>query len=312
VSTGPLVGPPAGGTAVPGALGAVYDRGYRPYVGPRGGRREAALAVWRLSVRRALGLRRSWRQKVFPWSLLAIASVPAIIEVGVAYAIRDDPIEFADFNFTTYREYVGVSTALLVFVALSAPDAICPDRRHRVLPLMFSRPLTGADYVWAKLGAIFAIVFGFGFLPQVVLFVGQMLVSDGALDYFTDNADVIWKVPAAVAVLAAYYAALGVALASLTDRRIVGGVALIGTILVSSGVAGAFIEASDDEASVMAVVNLLALPLGVRDLIFLGHVTEDTGMQGIAGGGILTITGYLVVLLGSLAVAFARYREVDL
>ena len=104
MSTGPLVGPPAGGTAVPGALGAVYDRGYRPYVGPRGGRREAALAVWRLSVRRALGLRRSWRQKVFPWSLLAIASVPAIIEVGVAYAIRDDPIEFADFNFTTYRE----------------------------------------------------------------------------------------------------------------------------------------------------------------------------------------------------------------
>ena len=71
----------------------------------------------------------------------------------------------------------------------------------------------------AKLGAIaVTIVFGFGFLPHVVLFVGQMLVSDGALDYFTDNADVLWQVPV-VALLALYYAAIGVALASLTDRR---------------------------------------------------------------------------------------------
>ena len=41
-------------TALPPALtGAVYDRGYRPYHGPRGGRREATLALWRQSVRRA-------------------------------------------------------------------------------------------------------------------------------------------------------------------------------------------------------------------------------------------------------------------
>src|SRR3546814_3794472 len=50
----------------------------------------------------------------------------------------------------TYREYVGVSTALLVFVGLTAPDVVCPDRRNRVLPLLFSRPLTGSDYVLAN------------------------------------------------------------------------------------------------------------------------------------------------------------------
>ena len=44
--------------------GAVYDRGYRPYDGPRGGRNAARAALYRASIRRALGLRRSWRQKV--------------------------------------------------------------------------------------------------------------------------------------------------------------------------------------------------------------------------------------------------------
>jgi ABC-2 type transport system permease protein len=300
-------------SAMPPALtGAVYDRGYRPYQGPRGGRREATIALWRLSVRRALGLRRPWRQKVFPWSLLAIATVPAIVNVGVGYALKDRPVDFADFQFITYREYVGVSTALLLFVALTAPDVVCPDRAQRVLPLLFSRPLTGADYVVAKVGAIAAIVFGFSFLPQVVLFVGQMLVSDGALDYFTANADVLWKVPVAVAILAIYYATVGVALSSLTDRRIVGGVAILGLALITSAVAGILVSAAGRGGTAFALLNVLALPLEVRDLVFLGHIGRDSDLSGVAGGGVLAVAAYLVVLGTALAILFYRYREVDL
>jgi ABC-2 type transport system permease protein len=298
--------------SAPPLTGAVYDRGYRPYTGPRGGRREATWALWRLSVRRALGLRRSWRQKVFPWTLLAITTVPAIVNVGIGYAIRNDPFEIPDFEFITYREYVGVSTALLLFVALTAPDVVCPDRQQRVLPLLFSRPLTGTDYVTAKVGAIAFIVFGFGFLPQVVLFVGQMLVSDGALDYFTDNAEVLWQVPVAVAVLAIYYAAIGVALASLTDRRIVGGVAILGVALITSAVAAIIIEAAGDGGTPLAVVNILALPLDVRDLVFLGHLSDDSGLSGVSGGGVLAVLAYLLVLGSAIAVLQRRYREVAL
>jgi ABC-2 type transport system permease protein len=300
-------------TALPPTLsGAVYDRGYRPYDGPRGGRREATLALWRLSVRRALGLRRSWRQKVFPWTLLAITTVPAIVNVGVGYAIRNDPFELPDFEFFTYREYVGVSTALLLFVALTAPDVVCPDRAQRVLPLLFSRPLTGVDYVVAKVGAMSAIVFGFAFLPHVVLFVGQMLVSDGALDYFTDNAEVLWQVPVSVAFLAVYYAAVGVALSSLTDRRIVGGVAILGLALVTSAVSGILVAAAGDGGTPLAVINVLALPLSVRDLVFLGHIGSESGLSGVPGGGVIAVVAYVVVLVTALAVLLRRYREVDL
>ena len=299
-------------TTLPPALaGAVYDRGYRPYQGPRGGRREATLALWRLSVRRALGLRRSWRQKVFPWTLLGLATIPAVVNVGVAWAIRNNPVEMADFSFITYREYVGVSTVLLLFVALTAPDVVCPDRAQRVLPLLFSRPLTGIDYVVAKVAAISAIVFGFSFLPQVVLFVGQMLVSDGALDYFTDNAEVLWQVPVSVALLAVYYGAVGVALASLTDRRIVGGVAIFGFALITSAVAGIFQSAADG-GTPLSLLNIMFLPLDVRDLVFLGHLSDESGLTGVEGGGAMAVGGYLVVLAAALGVLVYRYREVDL
>jgi ABC-2 type transport system permease protein len=288
------------------ARGAVYDRGYRPYDGPRGGRRAAVLALWKASVRRAIGLRRSWRQKVLPFGLLAVVCIPAAVNVGIGYATRNSPLE--GFSFFTYREYVGVSSSLLLFVAVCAPDVICPDRRQRVLPVIFARPLTGSDYVLAKLGAIGSIVFAFSFLPQVLLFVGQTLVSkDGSLAYVRGNAEILWQVPVAVAVLAVYYAALSLAIASLTPRRVVAGAAIFGVTIISSIVA-VILEEADALGGRGTLFNVLALPLEVRDLIFLGHIHQESDLAGVAGGGALALVAYLVVLGLSLGVLFWRYR----
>lgn len=330
-------------------VGAVYDRGYRGYEGERGGQASSRAALFRASVRRALGIRRSWRQKVAPAILLAIATVPAIVFVGVGYVTRDTPA--SDFEWITYREYVGVSNTLLVFVALTAPDIMCPDRRQRVLPLLFARPLTGVDYVLAKVGAMFAILFAFSFLPQVVLFVGQMLVSeDGALRYARDNAEVLWQVPVAVAALSIYYAAIGVAVSSLTSRRIIAGATIVGLFLVSSIVSsvlvgplestardtdssgppstvvtedgGVIVVPSEDEdvfgdpvvveedPSAAGLVNLLMLPLVVRDLVFLGEV-EDGPLAGLANGGLYAVLVYAGVLVVAFVVLLRRYDEVE-
>ncbi len=291
------------------ATGAVYDRGYRPYDGARGGRRAAVGALYRATIRRALGFRRSWRQKAFPWTLLAIATVPAIVNVGIGYVTRDTPAE--GFEFITYREYVGVSTALLLFVALTAPDVICPDRRQRVLPVIFARPLVGSDYVVAKVGAIATIVFAFAFLPQVVLFVGRMLVSDAALEYLGDNVEVLWQVPVAVAVLASYYAAIGVAAASLTTRRVVGGAIVLGLSLVTSVVSAVAGPESETTGSTAALFNLLAMPLYLRDLVFLGHIDPDSPLGGVAAGGALAVVVYVVVLATALGLLLRRYRWVE-
>jgi ABC-2 type transport system permease protein len=294
--------------------GAVYDRGYRPYDGPRGGRTAARWALFRASVRRALGLRRSWRQKVAPFTLLGIAVIPAIVNVGAKYLTRNTPA--SDVDFITYREYVGVSNTLLVFVALTAPDLMCPDRRQRVLPLMFARPLTGIDYVAAKVGAMFAILFAFSFLPQVVLFIGQMLVSEeGALAYARENAEVTWQAPVAVAALSLFYAVIGTAVASLTARRITAGASIVGLFLVTSIISGVISGEggtdTDVSGSAAALLDLLSLPLVLRDLVFLGHVDPDFSLSGLANGGLWAVVVYAAVVIAAFVTLFIRYDEVD-
>jgi ABC-2 type transport system permease protein len=293
--------------------GAVYDRGYRPYEGTRGRRGAATWALYKASIRRALGIRRSWRQKGPPFVLLAVVSIPAIVNVGVGYITRNQDAIGERIEIITYREYVGVSSALLLFVALTAPDVVCPDRRQRVLPLMFSRPLVGVDYVVAKVGAIATIVFAFSFLPQVVLFVGNMLVSDSAFSYLTSHLDVLWKVPAAAILLAVYYAMVGVAVAALTDRRIVAGAAMIGLFLVTS-IASAILVGDNYEfrgGSPAAVINVLGLPLYLRDLVFLGQIHPRSSLNGVANGGLLATAVYVGVLIVAAGVLLRRYRWVE-
>jgi hypothetical protein len=293
-----------------GDRGAVYDRGYRPYDGPRGRRGAATLALYKASMRRALGIRRSWRQKFAPFVLLAVVTIPAVVNVGIGYVTRDQLDN--KLEIITYRDYVGVSSALLLFVALVAPDVMCPDRRQRVLPLMFARPLTGIDYVVAKVGAITTILFAFSFLPQVVLFLGNMLVSDSAFDYLKGHLDVLWKVPIAVALLALYYAVIGVAIASLTERRIVAGAAVIGLFLITSISSGIIVgDLQRGMGSLGALINVLALPLYLRDLVFLGNIDPDSPLTGVANGGLLAVTTYLVILFVGIGVLVWRYRWVE-
>ena len=301
------------GTATGTTSGAVYDRGYRPYDGLRGGRGAARRALFRVSVRRALGIRRPWRQKVAPFLLLGVAVIPAVVNVGIGYVTRESPP--LDFEFITYRDYVVVSSSLfLLFLALTGPDVLCPDRRNRVLPLVFARPLTGADYVTAKLGAISAIVFAFGVIPQIVLFGGQMLVRDRALDYLRENAEVLWQVPAAVALVAVYYAAIVLAISSLTGRRIVAAAVFIGLMLTTATVSGILVGDTTElgrDGNAAGLIDLASLPLHLRDLLFLGHLDPEGPLSGVAAGGLLAVVTYVAVLTVALVVLFTRYRWED-
>ena len=139
---------------------------------------------------------------------------------------------------------------------------------------MFARPLTGVDYVVAKVGAIATILFAFSFLPQVVLFVGNMLVSDSALDYLTGHLDVLWKVPArgrpAGRVLRRRRRRHRVA-DRPADRRRRGDHRAVPRH-VDRRRASSSATTSATDGSSAALLNVLALPLYLRDLVFLGHI----------------------------------------
>ena len=294
--------------------GAVYDRGYRPYDGPRGRRGAATFALYKASIRRALGIRRSWRQKVAPFVLLGVVTIPAIVNVGIGYVTRGEVLLRDRVEIITYREYVGVSAALLLFVALVAPDVVCPDRRQRVLPLMFARPLTGVDYVRGqggrdRLDPVRVLV------PPAGRAVRRQHVRQRQRARRTSpgHLAILWKVPVAVLLLAVYYAVIGVAIASLTDRRIVAGAAVIGLFLVTSITSRGHgrRDFERDGGSLAALVNVLALPLYLRDLVFLGHVDPDSPLAGVGGGGSLAVGTYVVVLLVGVGVLLRRYRWVE-
>jgi ABC-2 type transport system permease protein len=302
----------SGSSPPPSAGGAVYDRGYRPYEGARGGRSAARWALWRLSVRRTLGIRRSWRQKVVPWTLLGLATLPTIISVGAEYLARQQD-QFYFPSFITFRSSTEISTLLLLFVAVAAPDVVCPDRHDRVLPLIFSRQLTGTDYVVAKVGAVAAVIFGFGLFPQLVLFFGQMFVSpDGSLDYYLDHDEVIWQAAVALGLFALYYALISVAVASLTDRRVVGAIAFVGIMLIPHTISQVPVALADGDPTAAGLMSLVTPPRVLRDVVFLGEVHFSDPLSGVAGGAIVALLIYLAVVGVATSVLVWRYREVQL
>jgi ABC-2 type transport system permease protein len=288
--------------------GTVYDRGYRSYDGPRGGRGAARAALYRASLRQALGIRRSWRQKLVPLGLLGVTLIPALIDVAIAYATRHvvnapRPI--------SYRDYVGISSTLLVFVAVVAPDLVCPDRRQNVLALILARPLTGFDYALAKTGALCTVLLAFALAPHLVLYASRLLLSDDVTGYVRDNGDVLWQVPAATAALALFYGVLGIAIASLTGRRAVAAAGIIGTSLVSGIVSQSLLAAADRgrvAAAGASAVDVAGLPIKVRDLLFLGHTDPTSPASGAPGAGTIVVAAYVAVLLLGVGVLAWRHR----
>jgi hypothetical protein len=104
-----------------------------------------------------------------------------------------------------------------------------------------------------------------------------------------------------------YYAALSLAIASLTTRRVVAGAAIFGVTIISSIVA-VILEEADALGGRGTLFNILALPLEVRDLVFLGRIHEDSDLAGVGGAGPLALVTYLAILGLSAGVLFWRYR----
>ena len=101
------------------------------------------------------------------------------------------------------------------------------------------------------------------------------------------------------------------AISSLTNRRIVAGVAILGLALVPSAVTAVMLESDGDGSGVVGVLNLLALPLYIRDLIFFGEAESGSPLDGVAFGGALAIATYLVVLVAAITILLVRYRQPD-
>ena len=56
------------------------------------------------------------------------------------------------------------------------------------------------------------------------------------------------------------------------------------------------------------MLNLYTLPLQLRDLVFLGHISPSNTLHGVAHGGAFAVLIYLAVVVIGAAVLVGRYR----
>jgi len=217
------------GIAPPASYGEVFDRGYAHYDGPRLGRRQAFKSLVVYSMKRAMGIRKSWTAKVLPFLLYIAVIVPLIVMIGVDAIVPD-------FNFASYTGYNTWTFVVIgIFVAMSAPEMLCVDKRERILPLYFSRAIGRFDYVIAKVVAMTLLTMTMSLLPSVILWLGRQLTADSVWQSMRDNFGDLLRIILIGTMIALVLGTLGLVISSFTDRKGVAiTVILIGFLVVTA------------------------------------------------------------------------------
>lgn len=218
--------------------GEIFDRGYAHYDGRRRGRRGAVTSLIGFSMKRAMGIRKSWTAKVMPFILYVAATIPLIVMIGILAVFRSMG-QAGDFGeFASYSGYFSAIFGMLgLFVAICAPEMICVDRHERTLPLYFSRAINRGDYVFAKIVAMTLLAMTMTALPGALLWLGRQLTEDQARQAMVDNIGDLWKVLVLGALTSLMYGTIGLMISSFTNRKGVAIAIILIGFLVLAGVA---------------------------------------------------------------------------
>jgi ABC-2 type transport system permease protein len=302
--TGGVTGVVTGGTAVEPAI---HDIGYQRYAGPRLGR----AAIWRAlavdGLRGSFGLGRSAGAKVWPWLLLALATLPTVVIVVIASVAGD----LTGGLPVTPAQYLGqILTLVGIFVAVLAPRAVSRDLRYRTVPLYLSRPLSRTDYVTAKVAAMTAAVLVVTAVPVTVLALGALLAEQPWRD--TSES---WLAGTATALLAAVLlATTGLAIAAWTPRRGLGTAAVVGYLIVTSAVAGVATGLTFDRGADAVGYTQALSPLTVVPGLAAWLEGTPLGPTGETVGtpvGLVLLGTWAASVALALAVLAVRYRRVS-
>jgi ABC-2 type transport system permease protein len=279
----------------------IHDIGYQRYTGPRLGRWYANRSLYEHSVRAAFGIGRGAKAKIFPWLIIGIVLLVAVVVI----AFRS----ISGQTLMSYRQYAaGLSYPVMLFLAIVAPELVSRDIRDRTLPLYFSRPLARTDYALAKYAALVTAVLALLAVPQILIYIGAVFTrTDGFSGAWKELGD-LGPGLGSTLIRALVLASISLLVASLTGRRAFAAAFVVGVFLVTSPIVGILSVLGNDTVKNLAfMANPMFLMLGLEQWIF---GVENNNELPIGDYGPVYGAGALILLAGSVGLLLLRYRKV--
>jgi ABC-2 type transport system permease protein len=286
--------------------GSIYDLGYRTYSGARLGRAYAIASLFWFSLRSIFGIGRSWGAKFFAFGFAVVALLPAVGQLAVA-AIAPE-----DLELIRPEEYFGyVQIVIALFCAVSAPEIIGRDQRSNVLTLYFSRALSRADYVTAKLAALVVAIYLVNVVPQALLMLGGAVAENGVLGYLGDHSDRIAPILASCAIVSVFMASVSLAIASQSPRRAISTGAVLGFFVIFTAIGNILLETVTGSGR---KYTLLISPTdtldGVVNWMFKATPDIESSLAKADLDGIIYFVAAVAYTLVALAFLYRRYQRI--
>ncbi len=278
----------------------IHDIGYQRYTGPRLGRGAVVGALYVHGLRAAFGLGRSAKSKIFPWLVVGICTLVAVIVAAVRAQtgiVALNYIQFAD----------AMSWLVIFFVAIVAPELVSRDLRAGVLPLYFSRPLRSADYLTAKFAALVSAVWLLLGIPQFIMFLGAAFTTKKGMSGVWHEVGDLLPAWGYSLLWALVFASISLLIASLTGKRAFAAGGIVAVFLMTTPIVGVLsILPSRTAQQLAGLASPATLVSGVGTwLIPATNTGIDIGRFGLVYA---IETGTLIA--ACLLLLLARYRKV--
>ncbi len=240
---------------------------------------------------------------MLPAITLAIAYLPALVSVAFAVILEDLPVD----DLISYGDYAFITgSALALFSALIAPEALCPDRRSGLLGLYLAGPLDRNRYLVAKGVAVIAVMLLITVGPLLFMFTAFTVAGHGPTAGETPA--LLLRILASGGATALLYASLSMGVSSFTTRRAAAAVATVLLLFVPVSVVRSAIES----AGAPNALDLLSFPFVVADLSFrIFGETPDDDAPVEALSTVAVAGGVAAAIAAGFLVCWLRYRRLE-
>ena len=280
--------------------GVIHDIGYQRYQGPRLGRRAALNALYVQGLRAAFGLGRTAKAKIFPWFVIAVVVLVAVIVAAIRSQTGTSVLTYAGFDDS-------MSWLIIFFAAILAPELVSRDISSNTLPLYFSRPLRAADYVYAKFAAMVTALWLLLGVPQLIMFLGAAFTTGkGMSGVWNEFGDLLpaWGYSLLWALV---FTSVSLLIASLTGKRAFAAGGIVAFFLVTSPVVAVLAQLPSTTANNLA---FLASPMTLVSGVWVWLSDSNELEMDLGRFGPLYGIEAFCLIAAALLLLLARYRKV--